>query len=268
VANGGPAGSAMARVPWGRATLGADRALARFGWDNEFPLHVVEVPEFEMDVHDTTNADYLRFVEAGGYEKRELWDEEGWEWISSDRVRHPLFWEKRGSGWFWRGMWERIPLPESWPVFVSQAEATAYARWRGMRLPTEAEYHRAAFGTPDGPERSYPWGEEPADETRGNFDFANPDPVPVGSFPAGRSAWGIHDLVGNGWEWTSTFFSGFPGFEPMPSYPVYSTDFFDGKHYVLKGASPVTAKELVRRSFRNWFRGNYPYLYATFRCVK
>jgi hypothetical protein len=113
-----------------------------------------------------------------------------------------------------------------------------------MRLPTEAEYHRAAYGTPGGGERPYPWGEEPPDPSRGNFDFANPDPVPVGSFPAGASAWGIHDLLGNGWEWTSTVFSGFPGFTPMPSYPVYSTDFFDGKHYVLKGGSPVTAKEL------------------------
>ena len=92
--------------------------------------------------------------------------------------------------------------------------------------------------------------------------------MPVGSRPAGASAWGVQDLVGNGWEWTSTVFEPFPGFEPMPSYPVYSADFFDGKHYVMKGASPATAKELLRRSFRNWFRGNYPYVYATFRCVR
>jgi gamma-glutamyl hercynylcysteine S-oxide synthase len=90
----------------------------------------------------------------------------------------------------------------------------------------------------------------------------------VASYPAGASAWGVHDLVGNGWEWTSTQFDGFPGFEPLSSYPVYSTDFFDGKHYVLKGASPVTARELIRASFRNWFRPNYPHVYATFRCVK
>jgi formylglycine-generating enzyme required for sulfatase activity len=77
----------------------------------------------------------------------------------------------------------------------------------------------------------------------------------------------VHDLVGNGWEWTSTEFSGFDGFEPMASYPVYSSDFFDGKHFVMKGASPATARHLVRRSFRNWFRGNYPYVFATFRCA-
>ena len=168
---------------------------------------------------------------------------------------------------FWRGQWERVPLPEAWPVYASQAEASAYSRWKGRRLPTEAEYHRAAYGTPQGPERSYPWGEEEPDATRGNFDFEHDDPVPVGSYPRGASAWGVQDLLGNGWEWTSTVFAGFPGFEPMASYPVYSSDFFDGKHFVLKGGSPATAKELLRRSFRNWFRGNYPYVYAKFRCV-
>ena len=268
VFNGGPPPREMARVPAGKATLGADRSCAVFGWDNEFPLRVVDVPAFQVDVDDTTNGDFLEFVEAGGYVRRELWDDEGWEWVQSSRAERPLFWERFGDRLYWRGMWELVPFPPSWPVYVTHAEASAFARWKGMRLPTEAEYHRAAYGAPDGSERSYPWGEEPPDATRGNFDFANPDPVPVGSFPAGASAWGVRDLLGNGWEWTSTVFEGFPGFEPMPSYPVYSSDFFDGKHYVMKGGSPVTSKDLLRRSFRNWFRGNYPYLYATFRCVK
>ena len=268
IVGGSPPAPRSVRIPAGRATLGADRDHVSFGWDNEFPGLPVEVPEFEIDVFDTTNADYLEFVESGGYETRELWDEEGWEWRAAGGVLHPLFWERHGGAWFWRGMWELVPLPAAWPVYVSRAEAQAYARWKGRRLPTEAEYHRAAFGVPDGSERSYPWGEDPPDQTRGNFDFRNADPVPVGSFPAGRSAWGVHDLVGNGWEWTATVFAGFPGFAPMPSYPVYSTDFFDGHHFVLKGGSPATARELVRRSFRNWFRGNYPYLYATFRCVR
>ena len=164
-------------------------------------------------------------------------------------------------------MFEDIPLPPDWPVYVSQAEATAYARWRNRRLPTEAEYHRAAFGTPTGVERSYPWGDAPPDPAHGNFDFARFEPVAVGSYPAGASAWGVHDLVGNGWEWTSTVFAPFDGFSPMASYPEYSADFFDGQHFVMKGGSPATAKELLRRSFRNWFRPNYPYVYATFRTV-
>jgi ergothioneine biosynthesis protein EgtB len=265
--DGRPPGALAARIPAGNATLGAERGAIPFGWDNEFPSRVVAVPAFEIDVYDVTNGDYLEFVEAGGYGREALWEPEDWRWRVESAVEHPLFWEKEGGQWRWRGMWERFPLPESWPVYVSHAEAAAYARWKGRRLPTEAEFHRAAYGTPEGIERPYPWGEEPPDSTRGNFDFERWDPVPVGAHPAGSSAWGVHDLVGNGWEWTSTVFEGFPGFSPMPSYPVYSSDFFDGKHFVMKGASPATARELLRRSFRNWFRGNYPYVYATFRCA-
>ena len=267
VTDGGPPAAEVVRVPAGRATLGAGRGEIPFGWDNEFPRLAVDVPAFEMDVHDVTNAAFLDFVAAGGYGREELWSEEGRSWVREHRVEHPLFWERRDGGWIWRGMFEEVPLPPAWPVYVSHAEASAYARWKGRRLPTEAEFHRAAFGTPEGRERSYPWGEAPPDSSRGNFDCRHWDPVPVGSYPAGRSAWGIHDLIGNGWEWTSTVFAGFPGFEPMPSYPQYSAGFFDGNHFVMKGASPATAKELVRRSLRNWFRGNYPYVYATFRCV-
>jgi len=268
VVNGGPPAREMVRVPAGKATLGADRTSAVFGWDNEFPLCVVEVPEFRIDVHDRTNADFLEFVEAGGYEKSELWDDEGWEWIQSSRVRHPLFWERHRGAWFWRCMWDLVPLPMAWPVYVSHAEASAFARWKGRRVPTEAEYHRAAFGSPSGEERPHPWGDAPPDETRGNFDFASWDPLPVGSHPAGASAWGVHDLVGNGWEWTSTVFAPYEGFQPLPSYPAYSVDFFDGRHFVMKGASPATARELIRPSFRNWFRGTYPYVYAKFRTAE
>jgi ergothioneine biosynthesis protein EgtB len=265
---GEPPAPAAVRVPAGRATLGAERDSIPFGWDNEFPRRIVDVPAFTIDIDDVTNRDHLEFLEAGGYGREELWSPEGWAWRQEHAVTHPLFWERENGRWLWRGMFERVPLPAAWPVYVSHAEASAYARWKGARLPTEAEFHRAAYGTPSGEERSYPWGEEEPDPSRGNFNFERWDPVPVGSRPAGASAWGIQDLVGNGWEWTSTVFSGFPGFEPMASYPVYSADFFDGKHYVMKGASPATAKELLRRSFRNWFRGIYPYIYATFRCVR
>jgi formylglycine-generating enzyme required for sulfatase activity len=134
-------------------------------------------------------------------------------------------------------------------------------------LPSEAEYHRAAFGTPSGDERPYPWGAQEPDALHGNFDFERFDPEPVDMHPAGASAWGVHDLIGNGWEWTSSVFAPFPGFAPMASYPQYSADFFDGRHYVMKGASPVTSRDLIRRSFRNWFYDDYPYMYAKFRCV-
>ena len=255
-------------IPAGRATLGAMPDEIPFGWDNEFPRLRVEVPAFAIDAHNVTNQQYLEFIEAGGYTNPEWWSDPDWAWRTGAGVEHPPFWFPHAREWFWRGMFELIPLPPSWPVYVSHAEASAYARWKGLRLPTEAEFHRAAFGTPEGGERAHPWGEAPPDATRGNFGFQHWEPVPVGSYPTAVSAWGVHDLMGNGWEWTSTVFEGFPGFRPMASYPEYSADFFDGQHYVIKGASPVTATGLVRRSLRNWFRPHYPYVYAGFRCVE
>jgi len=235
------------RVPAGRATLGLKRR-EQFGWDNEFPEHIVDVPAFTIDVCNVTIGAYIEYMNATG-------------------AAAPHFWVRGENGWHRRGMFGLTPLPLDAAVYVTHDEAAAYARWKGKRLPAEAEFHRAAFGTPSGDERLHPWGDDAPDATRGNFDFAHWDPVAVGSYPAGASAWGVHDLVGNGWEWTSTLFAGFPGFTPMPSYPEYSADFFDDAHYVLKGASPVTPRELIRRSIRNWFRPNYPYVFATFRCV-
>lgn len=236
----------MVRIPAGHATLGGSRA--DFGWDNEFPRMRVKVREFSIDRHDVTNGDYLEFVKATD-------------------ANPPHFWTKQDGAWQWRGLFDVQPLPLDAPVYVTHAQASAYAAWRGKRLPTEAEYHRAAFGTPSGEEQLFPWGSTQPNPSRGNFGFSHWEPVPIGSYPAGVSAWGVHDLIGNGWEWTSTVFDGFPGFEAMSSYPQYSADFFDGKHYVMKGASPATPPELIRRSFRNWFRPSYPYAYATFRCA-
>ena len=258
----------MVIVPGGRAMLGAHIEAVPFGWDNEFPEHRVSVPAFAIDVHDVTNARFLEFVEARGYEKRSLWSDGAWARLQQAGRKHPRFWERENGEWYWRGMFHRVPLPPAWPVWVTHDEASAYARWRGLRLPSEMEFHRAAYGTPAGIERTQPWGEAPPDATHGNFDFRRWDPVPVGSYPAGASAWGIHDLVGNGWEWTSTVFEGFPGFEAMASYPEYSADFFDHEHFVVKGASPATPAGLIRRSFRNWFRPQYPYMYAAFRCAR
>ncbi len=236
----------MVRIPAGEATLGATGN--EFGWDNERPQMRVSVDAFSIDRHNVTNGDYLAFVNATG-------------------AKAPHFWLLQEGVWHLRGLFSLIPLPLDAPVYATHDEAVAYATWRGKRLPSEAEYHRAAFGTPSSDERLFPWGDALPDATRGNFGFTHWDPVPIGSYPAGVSAWGVHDLVGNGWEWTSTLFEGFPGFEAMASYPLYSTDFFDGKHYVMKGASPATPPRLIRRSFRNWFRPGYPYAYATFRCV-
>jgi gamma-glutamyl hercynylcysteine S-oxide synthase len=219
-------------IPAGTAILGADPTT--FGWDNEFPQHRVHVPAFTIDALNVTNGDWLEFMQATG-------------------AKPSHFWVRGEKEWYWRGMFELQPLNLHAPVYVTHDEAAAYARWKGKRLPTEAELDRATYG------------DDPDYVPEGNFDFKHYDPVTVGQFAP--SPFAVYDLVGNGWEWTSTLFGGFAGFEPMPSYSLYSTDFFDDAHYVLKGASPVTARQLVRRSFRNWFRPNYPYVYATFRCA-
>jgi iron(II)-dependent oxidoreductase len=255
-------------VSGGRVTLGRERNAIPFGWDNEFPGCTAVVPSFSVQRHNVTNAAFQAFVDDAGYANSKWWRPDDWSWIQQERITHPLFWERHDDRYFWRGMFELIPLPASWPVYVSQAEAAAFAGWSGGRLLTEAEFQRAAYGTADGPERTHPWGESEPRATHGVFDFNSWDPQPAGSHPAGQSHFGIEDLVGNGWEWTSTPFAGFPGFTPMASYPEYSADFFDGAHVVMKGASPATARELLRPSFRNWFRTRYPYVYATFRLAK
>lgn len=258
----------VVEIPAGRATLGLHRASGAFGWDNEFEELGVEVPAFIIDTCNVTNGQFLEFMRAGSYQERRLWSEDAWAWKDQAGTCHPSFWVERSDQWFYRGMFEEIPLPLDWPVYVSHAEATAYARWRGKALPAEAQFHRAAYGTPDGREREFPWGSESPTGKHGNFDFQHWEAVPVGSYPAGVSAFGVADLLGNGWEWTSTVLAPLPGFAAFPFYPGYSANFFDGKHYVMKGGSPRTAVCMLRRSFRNWFQGRYPYVYATFRCVE
>ena len=243
-----PLARGSASIPAGVATLGARRDAIEFGWDNEFDENTLSVAAFEIDVNDVTNGDYLAFVRAGG--------------------EMPSFWREGADGFTLLGQFEEMPLPLTWPVYATQKQAAAFAAWRGSRLPTEAEYHRAAFGTPGGGERAFPWGDEAPTSARGNFDFHRYDPEPVGQYAAGQSAFGVYDLIGNGWEWTATPFAPFAGFEPMASYPQYSAEFFDGDHYIVKGASPVTSRKHVRRSLRNWYRSEYPYVYATFRTVR
>lgn len=264
-------GVAMASIPAGTAILGTELWDAKsrefaFAWDNEMPRRSVEVGPFAMDVYNVTNGQFLEFVEADGYECQEYWTPAQWRWRCEQKKMHPHHWIATESGWQLRSFFENIPLPMNWPVLVTQAEAAAYAKFSGKSLPTEAEWHRAAFGRQ--PFVRYSWGNMPPDETRGNFGFRHWTPVPVGSYPAGASPFGLQDLTGNGWEWTETPFAPFPGFVASAGYPQYSADFFDGQHYVVKGASWFTDVRLLRRSFRNWYYWHYPYMAATFRCVQ
>ncbi len=273
---GSPVTHQAIAIPAGHITLGLDRNTESFGWDNEYEAHTGEVPAFEIDRYKVTNRQYLEFIAAGGYETRDFWDDEDWNWKIAQGISHPLFWKKDGDRWLWRAMFSEIPFDDvplalDWPVYVSHAEASAYARWAGKSLPTEAEWQRAAYGTAGGSIRAYPWGNEAPDvgryESCGNFNFHCWDPMPVNASPQGQSAFGVDDMLGNGWEWTSTVFGPFPGFEPFPFYRVYSADFFDGKHFVMKGGSARTAACMLRPTFRNWFQAHYQYVYAGFRCV-
>jgi len=186
------------RVPAGRALIGTPDA-APFAWDNERPSFTVDVPAFTMDVDNVTNAAFMEFVEAGGYREPRWWRDEDWAWVREEAVEHPSFWMREGTRWRWRGMFEAVPLPDDWPVYVTWAEATAFAAWRGARLPSEAEYVRASEGT-----------------GLGNCDFERWDPEPIGVRRNSVSDHGVRDLVGNGWEWTSDVFAPFPGFTPLP----------------------------------------------------
>lgn len=263
-------------IPAGTATLGQrNNSAESFGWDNEFETQKVFVPTFSIDAFPVTNGQYLEFVRAGGYDDSRYWTPEDWAWKIQQRLEYPHFWLPRSDSpasapdaqWEYRAMFGTIPLPESWPVYVSYAEASAFARWAGKKLPTEPQWHRAAYGTPEGGERIYPWGDAPPESHHGNFHHRRWDPTPVDAHSAGASAFGVLDLLGNGWEWTSTPFGPLNGFKPFSFYPGYSADFFDGKHFVMKGGSARTDACMLRRSFRNWFQPHYPYAYSTFRCV-
>ncbi|OAJ57801.1 hypothetical protein A6V36_26435 [Paraburkholderia ginsengiterrae] len=251
--------SPMVSIPAGSTVLGMARDSGHFGWDNEFGEMHVDVPAFEIDRHMVTNGAFREFIEAGGYREPKWWSENDWAWRQAEHIEHPACWSRqdvngKAGSWMLRTMFNEIPLPLDWPVYVSHAEASAYARWAGKTLPTEEQWQRAAHGAPHA--------------ASGNFDFRSWDPQPVDAYPDNVSSFGVEGQFGNGWEWTSTVFDALPGFEAFPFYLGYSANFFDGQHYVIKGGSARTAKCMLRPAFRNWFQPHYQYVYAGFRCVR
>lgn len=258
----------MIIVPPGKASLGADFDTIPFGWDNEFPASKVDVSGFEIGEYPITNGQFMKFVSSGNYENPKFWGGD-WKWKQSMNMEYPILWRKNEVGNFsLKTLWGDVPMANvlDWPVNVSWAEANAYANWRGSRLPTEAEFNRAAYAK----DTKYPWGNaDPIPGVHGNFGFHRWCPGPVDAYPAGASGYGVKDLVSNGWEWTSTKFAPFNGFIPhIPHYPGYSSDFFDDNHYVMLGASWATTGSLIRKSFRNWFQPHYPYMFSKFRLCR
>ncbi len=267
---GSPGSEEMVHVPGGEFVMGTDdRARAL---DNERDAHAVDVPGFLLDKNPVTNAAYASFIEDGGYKRPELWDAAGWEHIKKENIAAPKHWyQPEPHSWWTERFGFDEPLDPNGPVVhVTWYEADAYARWAGKRLPTEAEWEKAASWNPKtGTKRLYPWGdEEPAlGDGRANLDVVAFRPAPVGAYPAGASAYGALGMIGDVWEWTSSDFHAYPGFEAFP-YPEYSEIFFGPDFKVLRGGSWATRPSAIRNTFRNW---DYPIrrqLFVGFRCAK
>ncbi|MDP9425649.1 MAG: SUMF1/EgtB/PvdO family nonheme iron enzyme [Actinomycetota bacterium] len=266
----GSATGEMVFVPGGTFVVGTDDRTRTL--DNEREAHEVHLPGFWLDRTPVTNAAYAEFVESGGYERQELWDDKGWEHIKSEGISTPKHWyQPKPHSWWTERFGFHEPLDPDGPVVhVSWYEADAYARWAGKRLPTEAEWEKAASWDPEtGKGRLYPWGNE---EPRRGGDLANLDglafrPAPVGAYPAGASAYGALGMIGDVWEWTGSDFHAYPDFEAFP-YREYSEVFFGPDYKMLRGGSWATRHCAIRNTFRNW---DYPIrrqIFVGFRCAK
>jgi iron(II)-dependent oxidoreductase len=253
-------------VPAGPFPMGTDRTP--WAYDNEQPLHWVETGRFAMDVAPVSNGAYLGFVEDGGYRRPELWCEEGRPWLAAEGVTHPGAWIEGPDGWNERRFGRTAPLELERPVIhVSWYEADAFARWAGKRLPTEAEWEKAAsWDLAAHAKRLHPWGDEAPTALHANLDARTFGPAPIGACPRGRSFYGCHQMLGDVWEWTSSFFTPYPGFRAFP-YRDYSEPFFGTGYRVLRGGSWATASVVARNTFRNWDLPVRRQIFAGFRCA-
>jgi iron(II)-dependent oxidoreductase len=236
-----------------------------WAYDNELGAHVVDVPAFRIDTFPTTNRRYLEFVAAGGYDDERAWTGDGWAWRQEAGLEHPEFWRREGGGsWSVLRFGTRLDLADHLdePVqHVCWYEADAFARWSGMRLPTEIEWEKAAGA----PSVRQP-GRTPLAAPHGNLGQRHDGPAAIGTDPAGASHWGVHQMLGDVWEWTSSTFRPHPGFRAFP-YPEYSEVFWGDDHRVLKGGSWATDPLATRVSFRNWDLPIRRQIFAGFRCA-
>ncbi len=254
-------------VPAGPFTMGT--STEPWALDNERPAHAVHVDAFWIDTAPVTNGEYAEFVAAGGYDDRRWWTTAGWGHRVDAGLVAPRSWERDGGEWHRRrfGLMERIVTGEP-VVHVCAHEADAYAAWAGKRLPTEAEWEKAArFDPATGRSRRYPWGDEDPTPEHANLGQRHLRPAPVGAYPRGASALGVHQLVGDVWEWLSSGFHAYPGFEMFP-YPEYSQVFFGGDYRMLRGGSFGTDPSAVRSTFRNWDHPVRRQIFSGFRLAR
>ncbi|MFI9272855.1 ergothioneine biosynthesis protein EgtB [Kitasatospora sp. NPDC052896] len=259
-------------VPAGPFTMGTD--TEPWALDNERPAHEVELPAFALDTTPVSNAAYQLFVEDGGYHDPRWWTVEGWQHRQAADLTAPLYWRRDGGQWLRRRFGRTEPVPPAEPVLhVSWYEADAYARWAGRRLPTEAEWEKAARHDPaTGRSRRFPWGDAAPAPEHANLGQRHLQPAPVGSYPEGESPYGARQLIGDVWEWTASDFAPYPGFRAWP-YREYSEVFFAepgraAEYKVLRGGSFAVAPVVCRGTFRNW---DYPIrrqIFAGFRTAR
>jgi iron(II)-dependent oxidoreductase len=254
-------------VPGGPFTMGT--SADPWALDNERPAHEVHLPPYFIDAAPVTNAEYQAFIAAGGYSDERWWTEEGWTHRTKAGLTAPMHWRRDGDGWAYTRFGVTTPVrPDEPVVHVCFHEAQAYARWAGKRLPTEAEWEKAARYDPaTGRTRRYPWGDDDWTPERANLGQRHLSPAPVGAYPQGASPLGVHQLMGDVWEWCDTAFHGYPGFAAFP-YREYSEVFFGTAYRILRGGSFGTDAAACRGTFRNW---DYPIrrqIFSGFRCAR
>ncbi len=256
-------------VPGGTFRLGTERSTS-FVFDNELDQHAVSVAPFRIARAAVTQGEFARFVDDDGYQRAELWSDAGWSWRSSGERQQPNHWRRDGSSWTWRHSDHHVPIAEHAAMLhVNWFEAEAWCNWAGRRLPTEVVWEVAACGVPDergglaATKRCYPWGDEPPTPERAHLDLRGDATCDVGAFPAGDSAFGCRQMLGNAWEWCADDFAPFPGFRAGP-YREYSEPWFSG-HKVLRGGCYATRSRLVRGAFRNFYPPHRRDVLAGFR---
>jgi iron(II)-dependent oxidoreductase len=254
-------------VPAGPFAMGT--SIEPWALDNEQPVHDVFVDAFAIDTTPVTNGRYAEFVDDGGYRDPRWWSAEGWAYRSEHDITAPRFWRRENGRWWRRRFGVDEPVPPDEPVVhVSYHEAEAFAAWAGKRLPTEAEWEKAARHDPaSGRSRRYPWGDEDPTPDHANLGQRHLSPAPVGAYPRGASPLGVHQLIGDVWEWTSSDFLPYPGFVAYP-YREYSEVFFGSTYKVLRGGSFGSDPVAVRGTFRNWDFPVRRQIFAGFRCAR
>lgn len=251
-------------IPGGEFVFGVDAATEPFALDNERPAHLVDLQAFRIGRVPVTNREWCEFIDDGGYRQRDWWTERGWQHREQAGLTAPQFWSDDHAARTRFGRVEDLPGDE--PVqHVTFFEAEAYAAWVGARLPTETEWEKACAWDPAvNARRRYPWGATAPTAALANLSGAALRPAPVGAYPAGASAYGVEQLLGDVWEWTSSPVQPWPGFVPM-IYQSYSEPFFGGDYRVLRGGAWAVAPEILRPSFRNW---DHPYRRQIFAGVR